>query len=170
MNDMLKLGCICSIHLHATVIFPFLYWQFSWTAWVKVTSSWPDRFFLFSPQSSVSTNYFQTVEMHICAVATVLGEKMKQAAQWLKSFLFGCAGLNEAPCPCKMRCHLLGYDRRTLQGLINNSWGFVSHDLWEHVSHIPEDVCVPPFVKLYRFFFLVVQCQKTIWGQWKRCN
>lgn len=86
MNYMLKLAGLCSISLHVTVIFPFLYWQYTDSSHGQRESKLVhlDRteFFLFyseiclfSPQSSVCTNYFQTVDMHICAVATVLGEK-----------------------------------------------------------------------------------------------
>lgn len=97
----------------------------------------------FSPQMSICANCFQTVNS--CNPSSSFFFFPFLPTQPAENFFcVDAQDWNAATRPCRMRCRLLQSDRGTLQGLINNSWGFVSHDLWDLVSHSPRrGACLP---------------------------
>lgn len=123
--------------------------SFSWRGWVKGISSLPDRVFslwlcLFSPQFSVCTNYFRTAKIHICTVVAALENKNATSSFVVQKFYVWMWRINRHY-PCRTRCHLLEYNRRTLQGFINNSWGLcVTWLMGAYESH-PQKKRMPLF-------------------------
>lgn len=128
--------------------------SFSWRGWVKGISSLPDRVFslwlcLFSPRFSVCTNYFRTAKIHICTVAAALENKSATSSFVAQKFYVWMWRINRHCIPAGQDAVSWNITEGHCKASLIIHEDFVSHDLWEHMSHILRRSICPSFIKLY---------------------